>query len=141
MNEQPEALEVVRLWVDAAEEDLMVAEHLLTSSTLRPFRSIGFHAQQCTEKYIKALLAAHNVSFPKIHDLVRLTEMLPPQLKMRFEQRKLAILNRYAATMRYPDTSDAVTRKEAEQTVAIAREVREAVRAHLPREALNPNDS
>ena len=37
-----------------------------------PWDTVGFHAQQCSEKYLKALLLFHRINFPKIHDLTEL---------------------------------------------------------------------
>jgi HEPN domain-containing protein len=33
-----------------------------------------FHAQQCVEKYLKALLVAPGLAFPRTHDLTALDE-------------------------------------------------------------------
>ncbi len=46
---------LVQGWLEKAEEDLAVAEYLVSSD--RPyFGAVGFHAQQGAEKYFKALL-------------------------------------------------------------------------------------
>lgn len=43
--------------------------------------TICFHAQQCVEKYIKALLVLCRVDFPKTHDIRRLVTILPPGVR------------------------------------------------------------
>ena len=63
MNERPELRHVVAQWVSKAEEDLTVAEYLLTMGERCPFATVCFHAQQLLEKYLKALLAFHSVPF------------------------------------------------------------------------------
>ena len=63
MTELPETLSLVRQWVEKAEEDLCVAEHTLTLDENCPYGTVCFHAQQCAEKYLKALLALHAVPY------------------------------------------------------------------------------
>ena len=42
----------------------------------RPSTSIAcFHAQQCVEKYIKTILVSPSKSFPRIHDLLKLSTL------------------------------------------------------------------
>ena len=64
----------VRDWVAKAEEDFAVVRTL--SRTRRPVLNdaVCFHAQQCAEKYLKALLTRDHVAFPKTHDLLDLLE-------------------------------------------------------------------
>ena len=45
-----------RAWIKKAESDLKTAEHTLTLKENCPFDTVCFHAQQCAEKYLKALL-------------------------------------------------------------------------------------
>ena len=60
-------------WVAKAEEDYAVA-----CSSLRrkpPFvYTACFHAQQCAEKYLKAMLVAQKKTFSKTHDLLALKD-------------------------------------------------------------------
>ena len=61
-------------WVERAEEDYAVAQSSLRRK--RPFTySACFHAQQCAEKYLKAMLVAGEHGFPKTHDLLLLNEL------------------------------------------------------------------
>jgi len=46
----------------------------------------------------------------------------------------LFTLTQYAVDARYPEEEEPITRPEAKQAVAVARQVREAVRAILPHE-------
>ena len=55
MNEPPESLRWVRQWIEKAEGDLRNAEHTLTLEQDCPLDTVCFHAQQCAEKYLKAL--------------------------------------------------------------------------------------
>jgi len=42
-------------WIAIAEVDLLLAKHAFTLESNIPFRLIGFHSQQCAEKYLKLL--------------------------------------------------------------------------------------
>lgn len=58
-------------WVERAEEDYEVARTSVRRK--RPFTySACFHAQQCAEKYLKAVLVARGATFSRVHDLVLL---------------------------------------------------------------------
>ncbi len=70
MNAQPDRAVEVRQWVEKAEHDLRNAEHVLTLTEDCPTDTVCFHCHQCAEKYLKALLVAHGIAFPRTHDLV-----------------------------------------------------------------------
>ena len=95
-----------------------------------------FHAQQCAEKYLKALLALHAVPFPKTHDLPELLFGIPQSVGVRLRPTDVAMLNRYSIEGRYPGDWEPITRADAEQAVATAQRVRDAIRVHLPKSVL-----
>ncbi len=39
-----------------------------------PTDTVCFHAQQCVEKYLKAVLVSEAIDFPKTHDLEELMD-------------------------------------------------------------------
>jgi HEPN domain-containing protein len=55
---------LTRVWFAKAEADLRSAEYLLTMPE-PAYENIGFHAQQCAEKYLKGYLVLHGISFKK----------------------------------------------------------------------------
>ncbi|MBE0535246.1 MAG: HEPN domain-containing protein [Phycisphaerae bacterium] len=134
MNEPPEHLQLLRQWVGKADEDLRTAEHILTLEEACPFSSVCFHAQQCVEKYLKALLLSHNTPFGRTHDLVRLYDLLAEQHRRLLDVEELAVLNRYAVEARYPGDWEPIDRKEAEFAVGLALRTRNDVRAVLSEE-------
>ena len=67
----------VQQWIEKAEHDFITAEHALTLKENCPFDTICFLAQQCAEKYLKALLVSRSVDFPKTHDLRLLKQRIP----------------------------------------------------------------
>ena len=70
MSEPTEAL----AWVHRAEEDWLLA----CSAVRRKVPLIygtTFHAQQCAEKYLKAVLVSRRHTFPRTHDLIALHDL------------------------------------------------------------------
>ena len=63
---------VARQWIAKAENDLKNAAHTLRMDRGCPTDTVGFHAQQCVEKYIKAFLVLKGIDFPRTHDIERL---------------------------------------------------------------------
>lgn len=119
-----------------AEEDLVLAEHGLTMTERCPYDLICYHAQQCAEKYLKALLTGHALRVPRTHDLRFLMRRMPADLHLGTELDHVLTLNRYSIETRYPENWDDIERPEAERAVALARVVRDAVRSTLPAAAL-----
>ena len=62
-----------------------------------------FHAQQCAEKYLEALLVARGQPFPKTHDLAALSDLCSQSgLLIPVDQDALQLLAAYAVQVRYP---------------------------------------
>ena len=131
MSVSPENLQVVHQWIEKAEHDLKNAEHTLTLEEDCPFDTICFHAQQCTEKYLKALLVSQSLDFPKTHDLRVLIQLVLSRLSLTLDMAELLKLNRYSIESRYPGDWDPIARSEAEEAVSIAQRVRGTVRNFL----------
>jgi HEPN domain-containing protein len=64
MSEPLDGVEIARQWVEKAEHDLLNIENNLVAFDI-PWDTVCFHAQQCAEKYFRALLAWQKVEFPK----------------------------------------------------------------------------
>ena len=99
-----------------------------------PFDTVCFHAQQCAEKCLKALLVSRSVDFPKTHDLRLLMQRSPADIDLKLGIEEVVSLNRYTIEARYPGDWEPFNRKEADKAVAIARKVRKAVKEFLPNE-------
>jgi HEPN domain-containing protein len=67
--------EIIFEWITKAEEDWQVV-CLLSGSDLQAYNTICFHAQQCAEKLLKALLINHQIVPEYTHNLVRLRQKL-----------------------------------------------------------------
>ena len=113
-------------WIQKAEGDLATAHRELRARKSPNYDAACFHAQQCAEKYLKALLQEAVIPFGKTHNLPLLLDLQQnrhPFLEML--RPVLAILNAYAVEYRYPGES---TDKEvARQAVKLAEEVKLAV--------------
>lgn len=132
MIEQPELVQIIRQWIDLAEEDKRNAEHTLTLQEDCPLRTVCFHCQQCVEKYLKALLSLKSIPFPKTHDLGTLLSLIPPDLSLDVSRLDVETLTQYAVEARYPGWPEPVTRHEADHAFGIMIEVRKTLRALLP---------
>lgn len=135
MRDLDKVVAVVREWITKAENDLKNAAHTLKLGKDCPTDTVCFHAQQCVEKHLKALLVLREVEFPKTHDIQTLIALLPRPVKISLpltNQRKLTV---YATALRYPGYRP-VSLLEARKAVAVARRVRKKARTHLPRAAL-----
>lgn len=113
-------------WIKKAEGDLATAQRELRARNAPNFDAACFHAQQCSEKYLKALLQETETPFGKTHNLSLLLDLLKdrhPELELL--RPTLAILNAYAVEYRYPGES--VDKEVARQAVKLANEVKQVV--------------
>lgn len=121
---------LVAEWVTKAEEDFLTVEVLARQRKKRIHNSICFHAQQCAEKYLKALLVSHKLPTRKAHDLGELADAL-----RSYEPTIVLIedlfdgLTPYAVESRYP--GDDATAREAKAARKAAGEIRRFARSRL----------
>lgn len=62
---------VVKEWLHKADEDFRFAEANLREES-EFYAQLCFHFQQAAEKYLKAYIIGMNLTFDRVHDLVRL---------------------------------------------------------------------
>jgi HEPN domain-containing protein len=127
---------VVQQWVLKAEHDLTTATLTLKAGKAAPTDTICFHAQQCVEKYLKALLSWHGIESPKTHNIKKILAPLPsrvhPELTIAEQER----LTEFATVTRYPGDYEPITLTEARRAVTLARRVPRQARGWLPKQAL-----
>jgi HEPN domain-containing protein len=128
----PEVLAVVVQWAQKAENDLTTASHTVRLRKNCPTDTVCFHAQQCVEKYLKALLVLNDIEFGRTHHVSALLTLLPPSIRPPMTPEEQERFTEYAVTTRYPGDYDPIMREEAKQAVQIARRVRNQVRRRLP---------
>jgi HEPN domain-containing protein len=137
MSDPRDLVALVRSWVEKAEHDLINAEHTLKLEDDCPIDTVCFHAQQCVEKYLKALLVQHQREFPKTHDLSVLARLLPSDIIPKVDSDELQMLNRYPVEARYPGDWEPISLSEGKVAVGVAKKLRAVVRALLPHECLD----
>jgi HEPN domain-containing protein len=122
---KPETME----WIDKAEGDWKVAQREMRAAD--PVWNVAsFLAQQCAEKYLKAFLEEHNITFGKTHDLVVLLNSsggLLPELNS--QRQSLAHLSTFGIATRYPGAQ--ADRRATEDSMKTAENVRPVVRVKL----------
>jgi len=116
-------------WVEKAENDFraMCREGMVTDSP--SYDVVCFLAQQCAEKYLKALLTEADIPFAKTHDLSLLARLLPGTSGYPGLAGMLARLGPCAVEFRYPGAS--ADRALADDAAEDAREVRAWARKSL----------
>ncbi len=102
MPEPAGSPEEARRWLAKAGDDLTVATVLLDRASGVNWAAC-FHAQQATEKALKALLVAFGIDFPRSHALERLLALLPAQAATEFDVDAVAELTPWAVAGRYPE--------------------------------------
>ena len=123
-------LTVVHEWIVKAEHDLTAAAQILKLGKATPTETVGFHAQQCVEKYLKALLQEQEKEVIKTHDLVFLLERIIPIKPLWSVYRSmLEHLNDYAVDSRYP--GEEISKEEAVQAVKFMSEIRDVIREEI----------
>ncbi len=89
-----------------------------------------FHAQQCAEKYLKALMQHHGIDPPRTHDLDELTSLLLAALpRVARLSGDSASLTEYGVIIRYPGES--ATDADARAALDAMRRVRRFARRAL----------
>ncbi len=96
------AADVVLSWLQRARSDLQLGRAALVTKGVLP-EDAAFHAQQCAEKALKALLLYRDVAFPKTHAIEVLLDLLKAQgMKIPKEVDTSFELSEYAVQTRYP---------------------------------------
>ncbi len=116
-------------WAEYAENDWEAAKLIFNSK--KPSTTVTcYHAQQSAEKYLKAMLVAKKVDFPKTHDLSTINMIYNNNgIFTGFSTESLTILTDHAVTARCP--GDMPTIGDAKESLEIARAVRKFARQWL----------
>lgn len=119
----------LEIWIDHAEDDMNAAGKLVRGRKPSIYGAC-FHAQQCAEKYMKALLVVKGKRFPMIHDLVMINNLLQQaEVTMEIPENALALLSSYAIRARY--SGDRPEMEDAKEAIEIAKSVRKFCRGFL----------
>jgi HEPN domain-containing protein len=117
-------------WTAKAEADYSTAARELKAPESPNYDAVCFHAQQCVEKLMKALLIHLGIVPPRTHDLTELDRLLTPVCaQWSWPVQDLRFLTRAAVDFRYPGES--ADHEEATESVDIATRLRANLRALL----------
>lgn len=110
-------------WIEKAEGDFATGSREIRVRKSPNYDAVCFHAQQCAEKYIKALLQEAEIPFGKTHHLITLLELvLSVEQSWELLRPQLQSLNAYSVSIRYPgEVADKATAHEALRLAKIIR--------------------
>lgn len=120
-------LSEARGWLSYAEEDLEVAELLISAPTPKVKPAL-FHAQQAVEKSLKAFLVLHNRTYPLTHSLNVLLDLCA-EIDRTFTSTvgRALWLTQFAVRFRYPGEEEEPTLGKAQEGVSEARAVHSSI--------------
>jgi HEPN domain-containing protein len=108
-----------------ASHDLIAARAILAAGDA--FDTVCFHAQQAVEKSLKAVLALHEIEYPRRHDVGELLELVKPLVPdvTKYAER-IINLAPYAVEIRY-EVEFEPSEDQATEAVQTAVEVYELI--------------
>jgi HEPN domain-containing protein len=90
-------------WLAKADADYVTAKRELRARHLPNYDAACFHAQQCVEKLVKAMMIHWGVVPPRSHDLGYLLGLILPQMPdWEIFRRDFQLLSAFAVEYRYP---------------------------------------
>jgi len=114
-------------WIDKAEQDYQTAVVMARKRKSPVPDIVGFHSQQCVEKYLKAVLVLKKIDFPKTHDLIELLSILKEKEPLLDALTPaLRILNPFSVQFRYPGESATV--EESLKALSAMKHVRKFIK-------------
>ncbi len=132
MRHDPERVAEARGWLKKAAQDLRLAR-LALSAEPPALSGAVFHAQQTAEKALKAFLFWHDRPFRRTHDVAEIgTQCAEIDASLDSLWKRADRLSTYAWAFRYPGEPEEPSTEEADEALALAREVYEAILARLP---------
>jgi len=121
----------VEEWLSKAEADLTAAEILAAAET-HDYFTCAFHCQQSAEKFLKAFLVRHQIEFRKTHDLDQLLGLASQaEPALQEELASCHCLTPFGVEFRYPGDQPEVDWTMAQNAVAEAKRVRQAIMRYL----------
>jgi len=126
-----------KVWLDFADRDLQAARLLVDREYVS--NVVLFHAQQCVEKCLKALLEENGVLVPHIHSVVKLNSLVMEEagISLNLDEDELDLVDAVYIDTRYPSglgllPSGFPTREDAREILRIAERVYNETSEHLP---------
>ena len=130
-------------WMQKAENDELSAQSILKHRD-GAASVVGMLSQQMAEKYLKGLLVFHNQDYPKIHDLVRISNLLEPLVPGIMElinDSKLSELSKLYAMDRYPADAPEINWVQAEDAFKTAQKIKDFVIDQISAKYTTPDEN
>lgn len=117
----------IKQWIVKGDHDLGTAK--VTYLHIPEYLdTVTFHCQQAVEKYLKAYLLFHSVSFKFTHDLVYLLDLITTKdIDFEMYYDSVSELQGYAVEIRYPNESIYLSNEKVETAILIAKTIRDIV--------------
>ncbi len=90
----------VENWLDAASDDIRLIEKIREDESLT--NMIAFHAEQAVEKSFKAVLEQYESKVPRIHNIIKLKELIEKYIKIDLDKNLLMEISEVYTETRYP---------------------------------------
>ena len=126
-----------KVWLDFADRDLQAARLLVDDEYVS--NVVLFHAQQCVEKCLKALLEENGVLVPHIHSVVKLNSLVMEEagISLNLDEDELDLVDAVYIDTRYPSglgllPSGYPTREDAREIFRIAERIYDETSKQLP---------
>lgn len=118
-------------WLESAEMDLASIDQIIRREDLTPV--VAFHARQCVEKCLKAVLEEHSKKVPKEHSTLKLYGLVGDLAPLNVDVEVLTDLDGLYTESRYPGESGLLpngkpTRADAQQFYDCAKGIYEQVK-------------
>jgi HEPN domain-containing protein len=131
--------EITRSWIEFAKRDFRNAEKEVNDEYLSNI--VTFHSHQFVEKLLKALLSENEIFFPKVHDISKLYNLLPGELKheLNVDEDNLLKINEVYIESRYPSElgllpSGFPTKEQAELIFEISSSIYYSILKYMEKE-------
>ena len=117
---------ITQNWFNYAKTDLRNCEHIIKDELLTNI--VAFHSQQTVEKCFKAIIEENGIRLKRIHNLVKLHEIIEEHINFTVDEYQLVILDRVYTSSRYPGDTGLLpdgkpSSKEAKEMYEFAKEI------------------
>ena len=110
-------------WLNQAESDLLIARAPIPGVYLE---HLCYHAQQCVEKALKAILIRRVGDFPFSHNLLQLVDLVEKSgVSVPEEIAGAVVLNTFAVAGRYPGAGEPTSEVDWHRAIDLASSVLE----------------
>ena len=120
--------EIYYEWIIKAQEDEVSIKAILKNNSGSPSTAC-FLSQQMAEKYLKSLIVFKKMEISKIHDLLKLADILKEVVSNIFDlEEEMIVLNKYYIVTRYPaDLPEGFSWDDAQKAFECAVKIKEFV--------------